>query len=356
MIIENNGIKLNVNRKGRLLTFQILEQSQEATDRIQSVAEIKDEDSGITVRSNRFPSFNQANKRFYLRGLEQKKNDKIVEASFNSEDEAQEALEGLKRIVDYITPDNFPINKQHHGKVQSGGTSHCRFFFINRPMAKILCLTGHNHYPIDRINWKGKVKPVITKNKNYNYHIANLVDILNKSTVENNVAAIFAVNKVKSFFDESFKRGPSELVACWRTITGLRDCDVKITEDQYLANGGTLKVRNAFLTREMAMQLGIPHAEHYATNQIWRASPPIIVNNKHYDEHLGQVIDVLNKSLSVKDYNESVINHHKVGPKGSKFVVTMIREAFVEACNIGRDHLHALWSVTTGLRGPDFTD
>lgn len=353
MIIENNGIKIDVQLNGQRLTYQVLEQSEEATQRIQSVSEVKDDDTGITVRSNRFPSFNQENKRFYLRGLEAKKNTKIVEAQFKNAAEAAEAIEGLKRIVDFITPENFPLQKkQAHGKVQSGGTSHCRFYFINRAMAKILCLTGHNHYPIEQIDWK-QSKSVITKNKNFNTRLAGIVNVLNSQTKN---SSKWAVAKVKSFFNDSFNAGPAELVATWRTVTGFADCDNNLTENIYQANGSTLKVRNAFLSNEMAQILGVKLHYNYARKPAWQISQPVSTGNKHYDEHIGQIVDVLNKSMKSKDFRESVVNHHKVGSKSSAFAVKMIKEALAEAHGLGADYLCALWSIMTGLRGPDFTD
>lgn len=354
MIIENNGIKLDVKRDGRYLTYQVLEQSEDATKRLQSVSEVKDDDTGIAVRSNRFPSFNQENKRFYLRGLEAKKNAKIVEAEFRNEAEATEAIDGLRRVVNFLTPENFPLqNKQTHGKVQKGGTSHCRFYFINRAMSKILCLTGHNHYPIETIDWKTS-KPVRTNNKQYNDRIAGVVNVLN--TAKTNKASQWAINKVKDFFITSFKAGPSELVACWRTVTGFGDCDIPLSYNMYLQSGSTLSVRNAFLTNEMATSLGVKYSKDYNNRAVWKVSEPVYTTNKHYDEHIGQIVDVLNKTLKSKDYRENVVNHHKVGSKSSTFAVKMIKEALAEAHGLGADYLCALWSIMTGLRGPDFTD
>ena len=354
MIINNNGIRLDVQLNGRHLSYQVLEQSPEATERIQSVSEVKDDDSGISIRSNRFPSFNQEHKRFYLRGLEAKKNNKVVQAEFKTEAEAAEAVQGLRRIIDFITPENFPVQKkQSHGKVQSGGTSHCRFYFINRSMAKILCLTGHNHYPIETIDWKVS-KPVVTKNKNYNTRIAGIVNVLNTS--KTSTYSEWAILKVKEFFNAAYKAGPAELVAVWRTVTGFADCDNSLTENMYLANGSTLKVRNAFLSSEMAQILGVKMHYDYARRPTWQVSEPVNTGNKHYDEHIGQIVDVLNKSLKSKDYRENVVNHHKVGSKSSTFAVQMIKEALAEAHGLGANYLCALWSVMTGLRGPDFTD
>lgn len=355
MIIHNNGVKIDATREHNRIYYKILEQSQDATDRIQSVSDISDPDSGIKVRSNRFPSFNEKERRFYFRGFETKKNDKSVEAVFKTAVEAENALNGLKRIVDFLTPENFPINKQTHGKVTPGGTSHCRFHFINRGMAKILCLTGHNHYPIECIKWK-KSSPVSTKNPNYNLHIKQFVNTLNNS-INNDECSIWAINKIKELFQKSFRDGPSALVACWRVITGFRECDVKIPYELSTSHkGGTLFVRNAFITKEMAIDLELPYYDLYNIKAIWSASEPISTGNVHYDEHIGQVVDVLNKSISVKDYSEDIVNHHRVGTKSAKLVTKLVRESFIEAHNKGFNYLCAMWSIVTGLRGPDFTD
>lgn len=354
MIIKENGIKLSVSQRGHILTIQVLEQTDSATEKLQSVQEVRDPKTGLAVRSNRFPCFNQDKNILYLRGLESKKNEKEIVAEFANDKKATEAVAGIQRIVGYLTDENFEdtVNNNNHGQILHGGTSHCRFHFINRNMAKILCLTGHNHYPIKAIGWT-KSNPVRTKNANYNNHIAGVVNTLNSALMHDKNAEN-AANKIRQLFNDSFATGPNELVACWRTITGFRDCDVAIGDNLYTQNGGTLKVRNAFLTLEMAEYLKVKMSNQYSQRVSWTIAAPIVTNNKHYDEHIGQVVDVLNKAHKVKEYSDGVVNHHRVGTKSASFVVKLIRQAINDAYTNG--YLLELWKIMTGLRGPDFVD
>jgi len=354
MIIENNGIKIKVDISDDILTFQVLEQSEDATNRLQIYPEIHDPCSDIRVRSNRYPSFKKERNIFYLRGFEPKKDNKVVAAKFDSNEKALKAFEGLKRIVDFVNEENFRENSSKTDRYRvKGGTAHCRFFFINRKMAKIIELTGHNGYPKECIEWKHTKPAILKKNNNWNFHIANLIKELNNS-LNNNDNSVWAVNKVKEMFSNSEKDGPATLVGFWRTITGLRDCDAPVSDSLYVSNGGTLEVRNAFINDTMAEILDLKNANEYSPNIEWIPSKPIMTDNEHYDEHIGQVVDVLNKSVKNKEYSDGVVNQHRVGSKSAILVIKMIQGAIKEAQEKGDSYLISLWNVMTGLRGPDF--
>src|SRR5688572_27972616 len=121
MILANNGVKLNVEVVGRSLQMQVLAQSKDATQYLHAIGQITDEETGLSIRSNKKPSFNHKTKRFFLRGTEQDHQEKVVEAQFPSTKEAKDAIAALDRMLDEIG--KVDLDKVNHqgGEVVPGG-------------------------------------------------------------------------------------------------------------------------------------------------------------------------------------------------------------------------------------------
>lgn len=119
----------------------------------------------------------------------------------------------------------------------------------------------------------------------------------------------------------------------------------------------TTLVRMAFINREMAKILQLTDCNKYPDKCIeWEALAPVHTKNAHYNEHLGQIVDVLNKSVGNSKFITDVVNPHNVTADAAKWMVKHLRSSFEEAHKMGRYHLIAMWRTYTGLRGPDFTD
>ena len=241
MILEKNGIKVRADVVGNVLSFQVLEQSDEASQALKLLGLIHDKESDFTLKSNKYPSFNGNINRFFVRGSDRKNHNKEVQAEFGSSAKAEKALAALGRMLDQvITPDiKEPGGNQVRigaAIVEAGGTSHVRFAFINSEMAKHLQLTGHDHYPDKVIDWS-PVKPVFTNNRHYNEHIGQVVDVLNKSVRADEAVPAHVINphratpqgskKAVKAMRELFEKAQEGgyLIEMWRVVTGLRGPD-----------------------------------------------------------------------------------------------------------------------------------
>jgi hypothetical protein len=118
--------------------------------------------------------------------------------------------------------------------------------------------------------------------------------------------------------------------------------------------GGTTDVRMAFLTKAQAKALHLTGKDWYKDERRWKPTKPIITENPHYNEHIAQVVDVLNKAVSPNFKTKGVINSHKVTHEQASWTYQALCNLFDEAEKNGC--LVALWRAVTGLRGPDFVD
>ncbi len=237
MVIEANGIRLDVSQEGRTLRYTVLEQSKEATKTLKFLGHVRDDETGFTLRSNARPSYKKDTRRFFIRGSEEDKNDKTVKATFPTAQEARNAVAALKRLLEKVVKPDI-VDPQHNDQAAplAGGTTHVRFAFINREMAEKLVLTGKKHYPDEVIDWE-PTEPVVTKSRHYNEHIAQVVDVLNKSLEEPvQVEGVINPHKVTpeqakktvEFMRSCFQYALEEdiMVPFWRVVTGLRGPDL----------------------------------------------------------------------------------------------------------------------------------
>jgi hypothetical protein len=239
MILDKNGIKVDVSTDGHVLYFRVLEQSEEATEALTLLGQVHDD--GFTLRSNKFPAFNRKTKKFFVRGRGHKKDDRKVTVEFKSAKEATDAMEALDRLLDKVRKPQINLDDPRdivvgRAIVRQGGTSHVRMAFINKEKAKRLELTGHDNYPNEVVEWK-PCEPVVTNNRHYNEHIAQVVDVLNKSVQDDNdvlghvinphrvtqAQAKKAIKAVRKLFDDAER--DDYLVAIWRVVTGIRGPD-----------------------------------------------------------------------------------------------------------------------------------
>lgn len=140
--------------------------------------------------------------------------------------------------------------------------------------------------------------------------------------------------------------------------------------------GGTTHVRWGIIPRSIAVKLDLTAKEYYPDEPNWPEPAhvgegskakiakfpikPICTRNGHYNEHIGQAVDVLNKhhmhanGIRHADTDASIVNPHKVSPLQGYQAVELLRRAFKEAEAGGFEV--AFWRIVTGIRGPDFED
>lgn len=235
MLIEENGIKLEVNTDRNILKFKVLEQDAQASAIIKTFGPIKDDETGFVLRSNKYPACLKKRGKFFLRGSDKDQDNKEVVIEFESSRKATEAKEALCRLVSKVVePEDLFEGEDHDQEIVPGSTTDVRTALITRSQAMHLDLDGKKIYPKER-RWV-KTKAVVTNNRHYNEHISQVVDVLNKALggkeVIGNVLnphkvsskqARQAVEAIRNMFDEAEKNG--YLVALWRVVTGVRGPD-----------------------------------------------------------------------------------------------------------------------------------
>src|SRR5687768_12558019 len=124
-INNDNGLVIEAHQDGRRLTYQVVKQSNEAT-RALSLFGLINDDSGFSLRANKYPSYNKKTKRFFVRGTQKAKDNERVEIDFKSIAEAQQALQALTRLAGAVRmPDvTDPNHKDEIARPQPGGTTH----------------------------------------------------------------------------------------------------------------------------------------------------------------------------------------------------------------------------------------
>jgi hypothetical protein len=241
MVVERNGIRIDITQNGRTVNFRVLDQSKQATAALQLLGHVTDEQTGISLRSNKEPSYNRKTKRLFVRGSSREGHNKVVTVETRTAEEARQIVEAVPRLLDQVQyPDQVQASAGRiiigGAEVAQGGTTHVRMALISRRMAQHLQLTGHDLYPDDPIDWQ-PCRPAIIKNAHWLEHQGQVVDVMNKS-VDNrpNIKANFinphrvspaqarnAVAAFKRLFEEA--EAGNYLVAMWRLVTGIRHCD-----------------------------------------------------------------------------------------------------------------------------------
>jgi hypothetical protein len=127
--------------------------------------------------------------------------------------------------------------------------------------------------------------------------------------------------------------------------------------DKEPLRGGTTDVRMAFINKAQAKKLHLTAKDFYPEECRWKPdTTPIVTVNAHYNEHIAQVVDVLNKAHGSKKKTKYVIHGEKVNDQDAKWAYDSIRALFDAAEKNGNGCLVAVWRALTGLRGPDFVD
>lgn len=245
MVINANGISINAVVEGKKLLYTVLEQTPQFKQTLEILGGIvTDEESGFSLKSNVRPSYNGRIKRFFVRGTEEKSNDKQVKCKFASADDANAALQAMIRLANMVVVEEEVLTEKKEVIYDPGGTSALRFNFINKDMATILQMTDHKNYPNAIQPWK-PAKPVLTHNRHFNEHIGQGIDVLNKSVQPNAKLpkvvnqhrvtpqqAAAAVNSLKQSFRHAHDN--NYLVAYWRLISSIRGIDAEDMDVKHL--------------------------------------------------------------------------------------------------------------------------
>lgn len=249
MIIEQNGVRVGLEIDGNNLKFQVLDQAEETTKLLRSLGSVTDEVTGFSMRTNKFPSFNHQENRFYLRGTVAEKNAKEVVAKFDNPARAREAVTAIGVLLSKIRPPNGVATTP-------GSTAACRLALIPRDMAIALRLTDCKNWPAEN-KWTPAHSMQIG-NPHFDEHLAQIVDVLNKAhgaeivmdrlheQVAANVhlekvereGASWAVAAVKRLLAEGHARGLSAETSLWRIFSGLRAPDVVDSQIRALRAAG----------------------------------------------------------------------------------------------------------------------
>lgn len=125
--------------------------------------------------------------------------------------------------------------------------------------------------------------------------------------------------------------------------------------------GSTSACRHAIISESQAKILELTGKAHFPEERKWdKIEQPVHVSENedgsaHYNEHIGQFVDVLNKTLTddQPEYKNGVVNPHKVDSESAVIAVDMVRKLFDEAEGEGDAVLIAVWRIVSGLRAMD---
>ena len=246
--ISNNGITLEVSCEGNVIRYRVTEQSKEATNALKFLVHVSDPQTGFSLRSNKRPSYNRKQKRFFIRGSERDKHNEEVVAELKSAAEAQQAYEALERLLAKVKMPEFAPMEDHEiiigdARVVKGGTNHFRMCILTGAIAKKLQLTGSKYWPEQPGEWT-PCKPLLEPNAHWTEHSTQATDVMNKSVMSaaeyrrqglddgvcnphkvTREQAIAAVDLLRRTFREAERLGCD--VAFWRLATFLRSNDVQ---------------------------------------------------------------------------------------------------------------------------------
>lgn len=117
--------------------------------------------------------------------------------------------------------------------------------------------------------------------------------------------------------------------------------------------GGTTDVRMALISKSQAEKLSLTAKRFWPEQYRWACKPPIRVADRHYGEHIGQVVDVLNKAHNREEprRQNGIVNPHYVTHEQARKAVNAFKQLFNDAER--DDYLVAIWRLVSGMRGPD---
>jgi len=128
-------------------------------------------------------------------------------------------------------------------------------------------------------------------------------------------------------------------------------------------DGSITRVRQAIINAEQAKILCLTNKKHWPLQRGWKPSKPYKIDEtektrfmaEHWNEHLGQAVDVLNKAHdpTFQLSEEDVTNPHKVDHESCKWAVDSLQGLFDQAQLLGAKHVPALWRLISGMRSPD---
>ena len=141
-------------------------------------------------------------------------------------------------------------------------------------------------------------------------------------------------------------------------LVSLQKMIAKVSPESYTPDhpGSTTAARMALIKRSQAQTLGLTAKDHYPDERSWTPAQPHVLDcNFHFTEHIGQLIDVLNKSVEPQGTQTAadIVNPHKVDKEAAEWAVDAIRNLFDLAEEQGGKHLVALWRIVSGTRAPD---
>lgn len=248
MLIEQNGIKIEANVVGSTLQYTVLEQSQSFTNTLRQLKLVSC--GGFSLRTNENPAYLKKLKRFYVRGSNSEKDDKLVKCKLGSRQEAEEAAKWLAECckkTKKLSQEDLQPKKIRIGDamVAAGATAHFRMCLLSKKIAKKLCLTGKDLYPEEPTEWE-PTKPFVDENVHYSEHAAQACDVMNKtimsdreyreSGMDSGVMNAFKVTPsdakkalqiLKNAFQEAENGGDGVLTAFWRLVSFIRSDDSK---------------------------------------------------------------------------------------------------------------------------------
>jgi|GEM_PF-5260216 len=144
--------------------------------------------------------------------------------------------------------------------------------------------------------------------------------------------------------------------------------DVETNNAIVVQEGAIGDVRTSIIKKSQAKILQLTNNKSYPnTRRDWTQKQAaildieeegIVANVPHYNEHLGQLVDVMNKSTAevLPTLENGVVNPHKIDSTAARWAVKAVRDLYDAAEVVGPATLIATWRLISGLRGPDLKD
>lgn len=125
-------------------------------------------------------------------------------------------------------------------------------------------------------------------------------------------------------------------------------------KESQFKRGGTSYLRNALLTKQQAIKLGLTGKNFYKTDRYWKSDTvPIKTISFHWSDHQAQATSIFNKfaNPNFKDKKDAASNPHYVTVEQARKAVEAARNQFDKAEE--EDYLIAYWRLITAIRSCD---